>query len=842
MTMKKHDTLSFMRSLPILAGVLGRKLGVKIQIGGSPRTDGKTIYLPPLPIDGGEELFTLANGFLDHEAAHVRDTDFDKLNEADLSPLALHLFNLVEDVRVERELVKIYPGCREHFRKLYTTIVEKVPPVNPSMVAQNITTWLINAVFQKQYPEIAFLEEEFREAVDPLFPNLISQLENFVQRGLSCNSTSDCIAWGKDVEDFLFQYFSRSKSKPAAKGQESPAGEPQAGIGGKPGQQDGSESSADSESTAHEVRPDTQDIAQSGSSADAPVSPGSESAMDSGADDGEQQQEQTEQCDSGGSEAQPQDNGSDFMQAGGPEDGIRPGPGGETSEAEADVPLPSPDAPGPDSVGGDDIPDANMPSEAFHGSGEDGASAPAEMPEPEVQPDDQPGGGPSDSGDGPLRGDDEDASGEQPEGDPSAGASSGAETEPAEDDGTQESSGVGQPEPRAEYEQPVDEQPIQDGSGNGADPERDDSDPSEPDADSGENGSDSGIELEAVEGDAGSDSAQPAGEDSSPPIPEDVTLDPSDDMSAIEMLQKVIQGDDLSELEVDLREALGSLVNSESELPQSFGELLKQILEQASADSWGKDCLHVAEVREERHNEMPRALIEDAQSATKVLATRLSGLLQTQTLSRTHTGRRGRVDGNRLHRLAVSNPRVFKTSVEEHSINTAVHILLDCSGSMIECMSLANAACYSVASALHRIRGVNVGVTAFPGEWDYEDPFTVSPILRHGQRMHTRFSVQAHGCTPMGEALWWTCQQMMALKEDRKIILVITDGYPDSFRNTEAALDAARKMGFEIIGIGIGEHGAFILNLIENSRVINEIQELAPAMFGVLQQALTEKG
>jgi cobalamin biosynthesis protein CobT len=233
--------------------------------------------------------------------------------------------------------------------------------------------------------------------------------------------------------------------------------------------------------------------------------------------------------------------------------------------------------------------------------------------------------------------------------------------------------------------------------------------------------------------------------------------------------------------------------------------------------------------------------MDQAQSATKVMATRLSGLLQTQTLTRSHTGRRGRIDGPRLHRLAVRNPRVFQRLAEKKSIDTAVHILMDCSSSMEGCMSLANAACFSVASALRRIRGVNVGVTAFPGFWDHEEPCTVAPILKHGQRMHSRFAARAFGSTPMGEALWWTCQEMMTLKEERKIILLLSDGYPDSVPNTEAALEAARSMGMEIIGIGIGEFGYYILDLVENSRVINEIEELAPAMFGVLQQALTER-
>ena len=34
--------------------------------------------------------------------------------------------------------------------------------------------------------------------------------------------------------------------------------------------------------------------------------------------------------------------------------------------------------------------------------------------------------------------------------------------------------------------------------------------------------------------------------------------------------------------------------------------------------------------------------------------------------------------------------------------------------------------------------------------------------------------------TPMAESLWWVMQQMCLLRENRKIILIITDGEPDS--------------------------------------------------------------
>jgi hypothetical protein len=324
--------------------------------------------------------------------------------------------------------------------------------------------------------------------------------------------------------------------------------------------------------------------------------------------------------------------------------------------------------------------------------------------------------------------------------------------------------------------------------------------------------------------------------------PQCVESGPSFEHSGVEMPDHLIQGADSDELTDEVRGALGSMVHSESEMPRTLGDTLKQILERISGESEGSECLRVAVVKGGLPGEMPKPLLEKAYSATKVMATRLSGLLQTQTLSRPHTGRRGRVDGTRLHRLAVQNLRVFQRPAERQGIDTAVHILLDCSSSMEECMPLANAACFSVASALRRIRGVNVGVTAFPGTWDCEEPCTVAPILKHGQRMHTRFAARAYGSTPMGEALWWTCQEMMTLKEERKIVLILTDGHPDSIPNTEAALDVTRAMGLEVIGIGIGQYGEYILKLIENSRVINGINELAPAMFGVLQQALTEKG
>lgn len=722
MTMKTSEVRSFMRSLPILASVLGKKLGVKVQIGGLACTDGKTIYLPPLPLDGGEELFILANGFLDHEAAHVRETDFGELLASGLSPLGHTLFNLAEDVRVERELAGIYPGCREHFKKMYRILTKDVTLDDSNQVAKNIICWLLSVIFQEQYPDVDFRSGEFGDALSSQFPSLILQLEQFIQPCLACASTRESIKWGQSVEHFLQQYFKKSKPQESDQAQPSSDGEPKAGDGN-----DGSEPS-DSQQSEGKGQGD-------GESGDI----GAENRDDHG----------YEPMADPASDDAPEFDGQDADESGG----------------EGDMPP---------SDFGQEIEQPEQPGSST-GTGEDAGGSEADM----------------DSGDI-----DSSDSEQSSMGDTEAGS------EPAEAD-----SDTGN-------------DPGMCASGTGSAPGQGDSD-SEAAPDIGDEMLGSGEST----ADASTGQTQPLGTDA----------------TGIDMLDHLIQGANADELAEEVREALGAMVNSDGEMPQTLGDVLKQILEQISQETSSSGHLQVAVVKGVLPGEMPKPLIEQAQSATKVMATRLSGLLQTQTLTRSHTGRRGRVDGPRLHRLAVQNPRVFQQPGEKQSVDTAVHILLDCSSSMDECMSLANAACFSVASSLRRIRGVNVGVTAFPGIWDEDEPGTVAPILRHGQRMHTRFAVRSFGSTPMGEAVWWTCQELMPLKEERKIILLLTDGYPDSLPNAEAALEAARTMGIEIIGIGIGQYGEFILKLVENSRVINEIEELAPAMFGVLQQALTEK-
>ena len=160
-------------------------------------------------------------------------------------------------------------------------------------------------------------------------------------------------------------------------------------------------------------------------------------------------------------------------------------------------------------------------------------------------------------------------------------------------------------------------------------------------------------------------------------------------------------------------------------------------------------------------------------------------------------------------------------------------------------MELANQACFSVASALQGIKGIQLGVTSFPGgklagENAYPEGTwnTVTPLLHHNQNMHTDFNMTAAGDTPMDAALLWVLQQLYPLPEKRKMILLITDGSPNDFSTAEKAIAMVKQQGIEIYGVGIADASIAYLLPGNESIVIQSMGDLAPAMFSMLQKAL----
>lgn len=283
------------------------------------------------------------------------------------------------------------------------------------------------------------------------------------------------------------------------------------------------------------------------------------------------------------------------------------------------------------------------------------------------------------------------------------------------------------------------------------------------------------------------------------------------------------------------KDQLAALFHAEAQdLPQALGDILSGALTRCQAESVD-ETVTVAVEGFRPSEALPESQKLQTLQASIALQTRLQGLLQARTQKRCSIGRRGALHPGSLHRLQTGNPRIFRREAEQAGLNTAVHILLDVSGSMSGVpIVLARQACFAVAKALENIKGVNPAVTAFPA---MASTSSVFPIMRHGQKVPDSFDINASGGTPLAAALWWVMQTMLFLREQRKIILIITDGVPDSTHAATRVVGVAQKLGFEVYGLGIrDEHISHLLP--QTSRVINDLPDLAPTMFDMLQDAL----
>lgn len=276
---------------------------------------------------------------------------------------------------------------------------------------------------------------------------------------------------------------------------------------------------------------------------------------------------------------------------------------------------------------------------------------------------------------------------------------------------------------------------------------------------------------------------------------------------------------------------------------RDIGTLAGSLLEGASKSS--SSCkLTVAESKPSWADKLGDQEIAEIMKKTIALRTRICALLQSKVFSRNQTGRSGRVNSRLLSRLFTANPRVFSRTTEHKGLNTLVWLLLDASASMRngERIRLACQACFAVAQALVKIPGVSVGATSFPNGQSHEGNSwaTVGQILSPKEKLHHRFAVPVSGNTPMAEALWWLLQQMQNSKEARKIVLILSDGVPDSPEETQRALETHRASGHEVCGIGIATQA--MSNLLgARSRAVYDLEELPLAMFDMLQGTLLKQ-
>ena len=171
------------------------------------------------------------------------------------------------------------------------------------------------------------------------------------------------------------------------------------------------------------------------------------------------------------------------------------------------------------------------------------------------------------------------------------------------------------------------------------------------------------------------------------------------------------------------------LIN-ETNLPEdAIGQLRGQLAEQAREDNDGESVsIDTSSVGSDARNQGDTSCLKTGILASSAIRSRLLGLLQAQTRQKQWLHTKGkRVDGKRLTRLSAGDSRIFVQREEMQRPDTAVHVLLDCSGSMSRIQEVANQATVSLALAVSTIPKCDIAASMFPGING-----EVSPIIHRG--------------------------------------------------------------------------------------------------------------
>ena len=119
--MRNHTLRTFQNLTQRMSQVMGRRDRVSVSFGGTLasaallKNERYHINLPAFPAGTimSEHDYRVYNGYIDHESAHLRWTDFRAFKGKDKKPILKHMINLVEDIRIENKQIDTYPGSRK---------------------------------------------------------------------------------------------------------------------------------------------------------------------------------------------------------------------------------------------------------------------------------------------------------------------------------------------------------------------------------------------------------------------------------------------------------------------------------------------------------------------------------------------------------------------------------------------------------------------------------------------------------------------------------------------------------------------------------------------------------
>ncbi|MBQ4133036.1 MAG: VWA domain-containing protein [Desulfovibrionaceae bacterium] len=230
---------------------------------------------------------------------------------------------------------------------------------------------------------------------------------------------------------------------------------------------------------------------------------------------------------------------------------------------------------------------------------------------------------------------------------------------------------------------------------------------------------------------------------------------------------------------------------------------------------------------------LEQADMEAAVRAMAQLDAQLQALIQTFVKKRGSLAHFGRLDTNMLHRLAGSNPRIFRKQVEKQGTNTEIVLVADMSASMVDEDKdiITSRAIYAITASLRKIPGVASSVVGFSGNKMFN---ILGPDVALSKYMRLRPS----GHTLCGEALGYAMRNFSGALDTRKIIFMLTDSKADNEDYFREMIRHSKAVGVEFLGIGILDDSILDYLPREECCVVKNLNRLAPDMFRMLRNKL----
>ena len=336
--------------------------------------------------------------------------------------------------------------------------------------------------------------------------------------------------------------------------------------------------------------------------------------------------------------------------------------------------------------------------------------------------------------------------------------------------------------------------------------------------------------------DSGNDIGQDASNDSNNSSDSQI---PETDSSATADVAETGDSDNSDQAD-NLRQALeASAAQFE---PDTFAQVAEVLSEQAEGHQ-GVTPLSLPQAEQAMLGD--EAILTLSASESAQIRARLRGMVQSSQDNRNHAKRHGlRVATHRLAASQAGESRLFIQRQPRIAPNAAVHLLVDISGSMGKPIGegnrkyfhVANEAALALAMALEGIPGVVPAVSYFPG---IHQEVSIALLPKQSVRHRAAcFDQKPRGCTPMAQAMWFAANSLLAQKQKRKLMIVLTDGDPDDWAATHDIVDRCRRSGFELLGIGIQTRS--VEKFFPQSIVINDVKDLKRELFEVTQQLLIQ--